>query len=140
MKKETDILDSCDPRQCISMKMLKCNRIISQIFREHLKEFGITNSQLTVLFIASKREYLNQAMLSEMLYLEKSTISRNMKRLFDKEFISREEFPQLKITEKGKEFLRLVIPKWNSAMEEAKAKLKEEGLQSLDSLLYQLEN
>ncbi|MFT5822194.1 MAG: DNA-binding MarR family transcriptional regulator [Crocinitomix sp.] len=131
-------LESCDPRQCISSRILKCNRIISNVFRKHLLPYNITNSQMSILFIVAKRGEATQQELATILYLEKSTISRNMKRLFDGKLISKQNSKQIEITEAGKDFLEEIIPAWDEAMEESRALLTAQGEEALTILLNQL--
>jgi DNA-binding MarR family transcriptional regulator len=131
-------LVNCDPGQCISSKILKCNRIISSIFRKHLLPFNITNSQMSILFIVAKRGEATQQELATMLYLEKSTISRNMKRLFDGDLLIKQSPKQIQITEAGKDFLEEIIPAWDKAMGESKALLTAKGEAALTLLLNQL--
>lgn len=131
-------LETCDPRQCISSRILKCNRIISGVFRKHLLPYNITNSQMSILFILAKRGTSTQQELATMLYLEKSTISRNMKRLFDGDLIEKKNAKQIEITATGKGFLERIIPAWDCAMEESRALLTEKGEEALTILLNQL--
>ncbi len=131
-------LDNCDPRQCISSRILKCNRIISGVFRKYLLTFNITNSQMSILFILAKKGGATQQELATQLYLEKSTISRNMKRLFDGTLIVKKSSKKIEITDAGKAFLEAVIPAWDKAMEESKALLTERGDEALTILLNQI--
>jgi len=131
-------VESCDPRQCIALKIMKSHRIINSIFRKHFKPFGLTNSQMSMLFILSKRGKTTQTVLSNDLCLEKSTISRNLQRLFKDGAVSRAAFPTIEITDKGLALLESIIPHWEKAMEESKMKLGEEGLDALNIVLTTL--
>ncbi len=140
MKAKYPNLESANPSQCIASKMMKCNRILSQVFRKHLLNFGLTNSQMTILFIIAKKGDVTQAQLASMLYLEKSTVSRNMRRLFEKELIIKEKNQIINITEKGKSFLEKIIPQWDKAMEESRKLLANDGLEALDTVLSKLKS
>jgi len=131
-------IENCDPRTCISSKILKCQRVISGIYRKHLKPFEITSSQLSILFISTKLENVNQAKLSEILKLEKSTISRNLKRLLDRKLIRKDKGQIIIITHVGKLLLEQIIPEWEKAKIETKKALKKEGEIALDLLLGKL--
>ena len=130
-------LAAFDPRNCISGKVMRCSRIISKVFRTHLLDFDVTNSQLTILFIISKRKEITQVELGRMLYMEKSTVTRNLNRLFKSKYISKNK-RQVYTTEKGKSFLDKVIPVWENAMAEIRAKLGEEGEEALNGLVFNL--
>lgn len=131
-------LASCDPSQCISSRILKCNRIISSIFRKHLAPFDITNSQLSILFILVKGGERTQQDLANLLFLEKSTVSRNMQRLFKNQLIAKNGTKLVYVTEVGKVFIDKVVPSWELAMEEARERLSAQGDEALTTLLTQL--
>ena len=75
-----------------------------------------------------------------MLILEKSTISRNMRRLLEKGYIQRSQEVKkaIQMTEEGKAFLATVIPDWENAMQEVKEILGEDGQAALGTLLKNL--
>ncbi len=131
-------LEAANPKQCLMRKMLKCNRILNQVFRKHLLPYEVTNSQMSILFIVAKKELVSQQELADMLYLEKSTISRNMRRLFERQFLLKEKGQKITMTPTGKKFLNGLIPAWEKAMKEARLLLKEEGEEALNLLLNQL--
>ncbi|MEQ9187182.1 MAG: MarR family winged helix-turn-helix transcriptional regulator [Cryomorphaceae bacterium] len=133
-----DNLATFDPSTCISGKMMRMSRVTASIFRKHLSPFGVTNSQLTLLFILSKRDGLNQKQLSEIAVLEKSSLNRNLTRLVDAGYVSKAEFPIIMITEAGKTLVNDVIPEWRKAMIEIEAKLESDGLQALGTLSAKL--
>ncbi|WP_420320891.1 MarR family winged helix-turn-helix transcriptional regulator [Flagellimonas sp.] len=131
-------IDHCNPSTCISGNIMKCKRIIANIFRKHLRPFGITDSQLSILFVVTKASAVNQKRLSEKLYMEKSTVNRNLKRLTDKNYISMDGTSFLFTTEKGKAFLEGVIPHWNNAMAEIREILDQDGENALNLILGKL--
>ena len=131
-------IENSSPSACISAKILSCNRIIANIFRKHLKESNITASQLSILFIVTKEENVNQKKLSDFLYSEKSTINRNIKRLLESNYISYKNNRVLITTEKGKSFLESVIPQWDKAMKEVRQILEKEGEDALNIIQSKL--
>ena len=131
-------LKSCNPKACISGKIMRCNRIVASVFRKHLKPFGITNSQLSTLFIISKTPNPTQKLLSDKMYMDKSTVNRNLKRLIENNFIEKITIHDLQVTTKGKELLEQVIPHWENAMTEIKQLLEEEGEEALNIIVQKL--
>lgn len=119
---------------------MRLNRMTANIFRKHLKPFGITDSQLTLLFVLTKRNNLNQKELSDIAVLEKSSLNRNLKRLIDSELVSKSSFPIIRITEKGKILVNTIIPEWEKAMTEIKELLESDGISALDTLITKLIN
>jgi len=127
-----------DPRTCISGKVMRLNRITGNIFRKHFKEFKVTNSQVSLLFILSKRDGLTQKALSDISKLEKSSINRNLNRLMSNQYISKADFPLIKITDKGLNMVNQIIPEWEKAMTEIRSLLGEEGEAALNLILSKL--
>lgn len=127
-----------DPRACISRKMRKCHRLVAQIFRKYIASYGVTSSQLGILFLLCKKQDVKQRDIVEMMVLEKSTVNRNLKRLLVNELVVQNAKKQLNITTKGLDLVEQVIPAWQRAMEEAKGKLKAEGVDAIDLILANL--
>src|SRR5690606_35222287 len=133
-------LASFNPQTCISGKVMRLSRITANVFRKYLKPYDITDSQLSILFILSKKGGLTQKQLSDIAILEKSTLNRNLKRLFDKNYVSRADFPIIQITKEGKKFVNKIIPEWDKAMKEIRDILGTEGEDALNILYSKLLN
>ncbi|PCJ97182.1 MAG: hypothetical protein COA50_05965 [Flavobacteriaceae bacterium] len=127
-----------NPSDCISGKIMRCNRIVANVFRKHLMQFNITNSQLSIVFVIAKVENCNQKKISEVLYLEKSTVNRNITRLLAHKIITYTDRKNLMLTTEGKQLLNTVIPFWEKAMTEIRAILEDEGANALNALHKQL--
>jgi len=131
-------IDACNPIECISSKVQRIHRVTATIFRKHLKPFGVSNSQLSVLFVLSKRKKMTQQQFSDFTFSEKSTVSRNLQRLFDKELIMLEEAQFIQLTKKGLTLLEEIIPAWDRAMEEVGALLDHDGVNALNLVLNKI--
>lgn len=132
-------IQNFDPRTCISGKVMRLNRVIANIFRKHLSPFEVTDSQLSLLFVLSKKDGLTQKQLTEILQLEKSSLNRNLKRLLEKDLLTRADFPIIRITNKGKELTNTIIPHWEKAMAEIRTLLGEEGEAALNVVSSKLQ-
>lgn len=135
---EFENLKSFNPQECISGRITRLNRVTANIFRKYISPYGITNSQLTLLFILTKRKDLNQKQLSEIAILEKSSLNRNLKRLLDSGLISKENFPNINISHKGKILVNKIIPEWKKAMKEIEEILGGDGEKALNTLTNKL--
>ncbi|WP_299537144.1 MarR family transcriptional regulator [Ulvibacterium sp.] len=120
---------------CISSKVMRLSRFTANVFRKHIKPFGITESQLALLFILYTNRNLNQKRLSEVSLLEKSSLNRNLNRLFTAELITKDDFPIITITKKGEELLETIIPEWQKAMNRMEQLLDKDGLHALNLVL-----
>ena len=136
-KEKYPALASCQPNQCIGARIGRANRILSNLYRKHIASYGITNSQMTLLFVISKKGETTQNAICEMLYLEKSTVSRNLKLLLTEDLIKKEGRTLL-ATEKGMTLLEKMIPAWDKAMKEARTILGEEGEEAVGLLMGRL--
>ena len=116
---------------------MKANRIINHVYRKHLGVHGLTNAQISVLFLLGKKGSVTQTELSRFFAMEKSTVSRNMKLLINLGLIIKEK-KQLIITEAGRQKLEEVIPAWEAAMKELKKKLKKDGEEAVQLVLERI--
>lgn len=134
-------LENYQPQLCIAGKISRCERIVSRIYRKHFAEFDITISQLSILsVVAKKKGSVTQKLLSDLLFLEKSTVSRNLRRLFNSGYLERNSSKEIKITNTGKRLLENVIPLWDKAMLETREILKNDGENAVDLIISRLGN
>lgn len=133
-------IEKTDFSSCIAGKVGLISRLTSNIFRKHLAKHDITESQLSILFITSKMKEITQKQISEFYYLEKSTVSRNLKRLAERGYLEQKQLPKLVITESGLEFVTEVIPSWKKAMKEIEKALGENGVTAIDEVVTKLTN
>jgi DNA-binding MarR family transcriptional regulator len=88
--------------------------------------------------VISKAKNPTQKRISELLYLEKSTVNRNLERLLQQKVISFADGKDLVLTEAGLQLLNNIIPHWEKAMTEIKEILTNEGETALNLLAKQL--
>lgn len=111
---------------CISFNLKRSARKIDGIYRKHLKPHEVTVSQLHVLAVIGQTWAIAQSELGKVLVMERSTVSRDLKRLIEKGFVERSgrvNKAMLSITPKGAQFLEDVIPSWEAAMAESQEAL-----------------
>lgn len=134
MKTDYPNLEAVNPRLCFSGRIMRMERIVNSIFRKHIAPFGLTNSQLSILFVTVKAEVVTQHALAKILFLEKSSVSRNMRRLLEADLIEKVGSRSIQMTTKGKQLLEQVIPEWSQAMEEVNTLLGSSGQLAFDTL------
>jgi DNA-binding MarR family transcriptional regulator len=104
---------------------------ISIIYREHakyineiVKEEGLSFGLHPLLIKIYKNEGINQEQLAEAFHLNESTITRNLKKLEDKDFIERIKDKRkkiIKVTPKGEKSAQKVMDydeKWDGIIKE----------------------
>lgn len=141
LKNEFPNWTESQPQFCISGRIMKCSRIITRVFRKHIQPYGATTSQMSILFNISKRQPILQSELTEVLQLERSTISRDLTRLIQKGFIEKTVEGGktiLNMRKQGFAYLEGIIPAWDRAMKEIREKLGEDGEEALGLLLHNL--
>jgi DNA-binding MarR family transcriptional regulator len=122
-----------DYEDCIGARVRQLSRIIDNHFRVHLKEIGITENQMTILFALKKMGLIDQGSIGIQLSLERSTISRSIKLLENKGYVKRTDAyrPEIELTVEGLELVAKLTPIWESIMDELREKLTATGLESL---------
>ena len=121
---------------CIGNRLRCLSRIVDKDFRSRLKDFGITESQLSMLFALTKLGKVEQGKIGEALVLERSTVSRNVKLLEKKGILTKtiDYRPEIELTTKGHNLVQMIIPVWESLMDTFMEKLGNEGLGSIKLL------
>ena len=142
-KKKYPNIEKLVPQSCTAGQVILSSRLISQIYKKHFKQHGITLSQWSILSVLCDRNEIGQADLGRMLALERSTVSRDLKRLIEKGYVRKLGEVNnlvLRITEKGMDRIEVIIPDWEKAKKEAGDLLGEDGEQALLLLLNKLNN
>jgi DNA-binding MarR family transcriptional regulator len=141
LKKAYPLLENTDPWICTASKLALSIRSVNVIYRKHLKKHNVTMSQLSLLMVIGKMVSVPQSEVGKMLKLEKSTITRDLKRLIDKGHIVKNgpaNRPIVEITDKGAAYTEKIIPDWHAATDEALAILGNDGEQALNLVLNKL--
>jgi DNA-binding MarR family transcriptional regulator len=115
------------------------NRIVTSIYDDALRPFGVTVSQANMLTAIHELGPVKQADLSVYLHIEKSTLSRNLalmkKRGWVRALPGEDERSQtLIVTAKGTKLLEKCVPSWRKAQEEAVEVLGDEGAAALKAV------
>lgn len=91
---------------------------------------------MTILFALSKLGKVEQGKIGEILVLERSTVSRNVRLLEKKNLVARTENyrPEIELTKEGLELVNVLLPEWEKVMDELMDKLGNEGYKSIEKL------
>ena len=66
---------------CLSTRIRQLNRIITRVYDDAMRPLGITASQFTLLTQLAQQDGITAVEIGHTLDIEKSTLSRNLKRL-----------------------------------------------------------
>ena len=121
---------------CISGRLGRLKRLVSNIYRKHLSETGITESQMMILLSLLELKSIEQIELAKSFALEKSSLSRNLVRLEKMGYIVKSDnyHPTISLTKEGVQYSKKLHKIWERAMKEVANKIGKEGLQALAEL------
>jgi DNA-binding MarR family transcriptional regulator len=129
---------------CLATRVRQLSRIITRVYDDAMRPLGITASQYTLLAQLAARDGITAVEIGHELDIEKSTLSRNLKRLLALGLIIMDppagrRGRGLHLTPKGQGVLRDAFPVWQSAQSHATAVMGADSRGTLDGLLKQAE-
>jgi len=121
---------------CIGSRLRRLSRIADSHLRSCLVDFDISENQMTILFAMSELGKVEQGRIGEELFLERSTVSRNIKLLEKLELVTRspDYRPQIELTKAGKALVQKLVPKWEKVMDEFMEQLGSTGMNPIATL------
>jgi len=129
---------------CIATRVRQLSRIITRVYDDAMRPLGITASQFTLLTQLASRDGITAVEIGGDLDIEKSTLSRNLKRMLALSLITMDppagrRGRGLHLTAKGKDVIKEAYPVWLSAQNRAVTVMGPETRVALDSLLNDAE-
>jgi DNA-binding MarR family transcriptional regulator len=106
---------------CACTRARTAARLITRAYDEALRPAGLTAAQLAVLAAIDSIEVASIAALSKTLFMDRTTLSRNLKPILAAGLIAMEEGPgrskSVTITKAGEKALRSALPLWQHAQQ-----------------------
>ncbi len=129
---------------CMATRVRQLSRIITRVYDDAMRPLGITASQYTLLAQLASRDGITAVEIGHELDIEKSTLSRNLKRLLALGHIIMDppagrRGRGLHLTAKGQTVLRDAFPVWQGAQSRTIAVMGSESRATLDGLLKHAE-
>ena len=129
---------------CLATRVRQLSRIITRVYDDAVRPLGITASQYTLLAQLASRDGITAVEIGHELDIEKSTLSRNLKRLLALGHIVMDppagrRGRGLHLTPKGQTVLREAFPIWQGAQTRTIAMMGSGCRSTLDDLLHQAE-
>jgi len=129
---------------CLATRVRQLSRIITRVYDDAMRPLGITASQYTLLAQLAARDSITAVEIGHELDIEKSTLSRNLKRLLALGHILMDppagrRGRGLHLTPKGQAILKDAFPIWQDAQTRAVSAMGAESRNVLDGLLNQAE-
>ena len=127
---------------CVAVRIRKLNRMITAIYDDSFREFGLTVAQFNLLVAIGSFDKVSPKIVGQILSLEKSSLSRNIEKMKTRGWV--ETFPaqdlrshDLALTSTGAVLLRRAKPAWDQAQAKSK-EIVSDDLQKLFSKVNQL--
>src|SRR5215472_1952968 len=124
-------------RRCIAVRLRLLNRVVTNLYDDALRPLGLKVSQLNILIVTAKLGLARPAQVCEILQLDASTLSRNVKPLQAHGWL--EVVPEedaraqpFRLTLQGKRLIEKAVPAWEQAQRQAADLLGDEGIALLD--------
>ena len=123
--------------ECVAVRVRMLNRAITNIYDDALRPLGLKASQLNILIVTAKLGLARPVQVCEILQLDASTLSRNVKPLQAHGWVevvpSEDARAQpFRLTPKGKRLIEKAVPAWEEAQRRASELLGNEGISLLD--------
>ena len=142
MDKATTSIDTI-ARTCIAVRLRLLNRVVTNIYDDAFRPFGLRVSQLNILIATAKLGLARPARVCEILQLDTSTLSRNVERMKAHGWL--EVVPEkdaraqpFRLTAQGKRLIEKATPAWEEAQRRAVELLGDEGIALLNKAAKQL--
>jgi DNA-binding MarR family transcriptional regulator len=129
---------------CLATRVRQLSRIITRVYDDAMRPLGITASQYTLLAQLASRDGITAVEIGHELDIEKSTLSRNLKRLLALGLIIMDppagrRGRGLHLMPKGQTVLREAFPIWQGAQSRTISVMGADSRGTLDGLLSQAE-
>jgi DNA-binding MarR family transcriptional regulator len=130
---------------CIAGRLRLLNRVVTNLYDDALRPFGVKLSQGNVLAVTAKLGVARPAEVCAILELDTSTLSRTVERMVANGWL--EILPDddgrshpFRLTDEGKRLMEKAIPAWEGAQAEAKKLLGDDGLKLLDAAIQRVKS
>jgi DNA-binding MarR family transcriptional regulator len=138
----TSMIDTI-AKTCVAVRLRLLNRVITSFYDEALRPLGLKVSQLNILIVTAKLGLARPTQVCEILQLDTSTLSRNVKPLQAHGWL--EVVPEedaraqpFRLTAQGKRLIEKAVPAWHEAQSQATDLLGDEGIALLDRVAKKL--
>jgi len=121
------------------MRVRLLNRVVTKVYDDCLRPHGLRAAQMNILVAVSLMKSASPSEIERRLYLEKSTVSRNVDRMRQRGWLKFAPAKdgrshQLQLTPRGAKLLSQVITPWKQAQQKAESLLGKDGVTNLSRI------
>ena len=119
---------------CLLMRTRLISRVITGIYDEKLRPFGISSAQFALLVVIYQVEPATRAEIGRLQHQDRSTLTRNLKVILSEGWVEETRYGAdgrsrpIVLTRVGKDLLRKAEPAWRAAQVQAKDLLGKDGV------------
>jgi DNA-binding MarR family transcriptional regulator len=129
---------------CVALRARRMSRIVTRIYDDAMRPLGMTSSQFTLLTCIAQQDGVTAAEIGFDLDIEKSTLSRNLKRLVALKLMTMDppagrRGRGLHLTDKGVEALQAAFPIWRATQSRVTETMGGDSTGTFDRLLTSAE-
>lgn len=115
---------------CLAYRTRKLARAVTRLYNDCLRPLDITVTEMNLMAAIAAQRSVQPAKLARAMELEKSTFSRNSRRLVDRGWVEIRDHPRdrgvlLGLTARGNEVLLQAMPAWKEARDRAQSLVDE---------------
>jgi DNA-binding MarR family transcriptional regulator len=126
-------------QSCLLTRTRRISRVITSIFDQELRPFGVNASQFSLLVLIAGKDGASRAELGRANHQERSTSTRNLQLVLDQGW-AEEIIPDkgrsrpIVLSQAGRELLAAAMPAWRSAQAQTRRLLGDNGASAIVDL------
>ena len=123
-------------KECLALRVRRLSRVVTRLYDGAVRPLGLTPSQLTLLVVLERKGPSPPSAVARALDLEKSTLSRNLRRVISAGWVrerSHGALKRLELTPVGRALLAKAYDSWQRAQARARDLL---GARVVEALLH----
>lgn len=129
--------------ECIAVRVRLINRVISALYDDALRPFGLRINQGNILVVVARLGAARPTDVCRMLRIEKSTLSRDVEVLKKEGWIEADpptggRNHVLRVTPRGLHLIAAAQPAWQKAQDEARSLIGKPGENALHEIASRL--
>jgi DNA-binding MarR family transcriptional regulator len=122
---------------CIVTRLRLATRVITKVYDDAFRPFGLTVSQMSLLAVAACRGVIRQSEVGKLLQFDDSTLSRNLERMRANGWLEEVDEPDARVhthrlTESGRALFERAMPAWRAAQRQANELLGESAVKAME--------
>lgn len=129
---------------CLSLNLRRAARLVSRRYDEALRPLGITVGQFSILSALLGRKTMTMTKLAEVLGMDRTTLTRNLRPLRERDFLQAIDDPDdrrshtIALTPAGESLMTEAIPVWEKVQKQNLKRLDKGEWPALKSALDRL--